>query len=1020
MQWCAAGLYELYQERMIAYMKIPAYFQDPATLHVGTLPNRAYYIPTAPGAQQVRPGCPADSGRVQLLSGQWSFRYFNSPYELPEGFYEPAALQQQGWDAIPVPSVWQNHGYDRHQYTNVKYPFPCDPPYVPQDNPCGLYMRRFTLQNDNMRQYLNFEGVDSCFYVWINGAFVGYSQVSHSTSEFDVTSFVHPGENVIAVLVLKWCDGSYLEDQDKLRTSGIFRDVFLLARPQRHIHDLFVKTHVADDFASAVVSVDATFLEGEAEVSCDLFAPCGCQVGSARVSGGKAEIPVDSPVLWNAEQPAQYTLVLRCEEEEIVQKVGIKRIDVRGGVIYINNAKVKFKGTNRHDSDPVTGPAISLEQAMRDLTLMKEHNINAIRTSHYPNAPWFAQLCSEYGFYMIDESDVESHGVGEQVGGDGNANFSQLARDPQFAEAILDRVQRNVMRDKNCAAVVFWSLGNESGFGVNFEQAGKWIKQYDPDRLVHYESLAHDPAVEIDTSMLDVYSRMYASVEEVEQYLTAPGDKKPFVQCEYIHAMGNGPGDAEDYFALIDRYDGFCGGFVWEWCDHSVYMGKTADGRPKYYYGGDWGDVVNDGNFCMDGLVYPDRTPHNGLREYKNVQRPVRARLIDAKTGTVELCNKLNFVSLGDFAYASYTLMQQGEVVEQGRVELPDIAPGQTGQITLPYVLPQNGDCRIKLTYYQKHPLPLTPADHELGFDELVVRKEPVVLPALPGGALCVQDEEAQVVIAGDGFRYVMDKRTGLFAEMVYGNNTLLAKPMELNIWRAPTDNDRNVRQEWERAAYHRAHARAYSVDASLEDGKAVIRCAMSVVADTVQRILTVNTLWTVGADGAVDVAMDCAFDTRMPFLPRFGLRLFLPKGMDQVQYLGYGPYESYVDKRRASYKARFSSPVKALHENYLKPQENGGHYGCDWVELSGATGAALRCQGEKPFSFNASVYTQEELTQKQHSFEIEESPYTVLCLDYKQSGIGSNSCGPRLIKKYRLDEERFTFTLRLSPTVKK
>lgn len=978
-------------------MKLKKYYEDPGTLHIGTMPNRSYYLP---------------EGAVRPLNGEWNFRCFKSPLEVPEDFFA-ADAGLSGFGPIPVPSCWQTQGYDRHQYTNVRYPFPYDPPYVPEENPCGAYARRFFVAEGDLSEkkvYLNFEGVDSCFYVWVDGAFAGYSQVSHSTSEFDVTALLHAGENTLAVLVLKWCDGSYLEDQDKLRMSGIFRDVYLLVRPENHVRDYFVRTVLNDDFTRAEISADFEFT-GFPDVTCTLLSPGGEAVGKQPVTDGRVSFALEQPELWNAEQPRLYTLLIQMPEETVSQRVGVRRVEVADGVVLLNGAPVKFRGVNRHDSDPVTGYTIRREQALRDLTLMKRHNINAIRTSHYPNAPWFVQLCDEYGFYLIAEADVEAHGTISIYGG-GSETFGLLAQDERFGQAILDRVQRCVTRDKNSPSILFWSLGNESGYGTNFEEAGRWVRQYDPSRLLHYESLTPLPGHVSDTSMLDVYSRMYASTEEIDAYFADEKNKKPFIQCEYVHAMGNGPGDIEDYFGQIQKYDGFCGGFVWEWCDHAVWMGKTPEGKDKYFYGGDFGEFPHDGNFCMDGLVYPDRTPHTGLLEYKNVIRPARARL--AEDGTVELCNMLDFVNLKDFLTADYEVTQDGETVASGVFPAPDIAPHGTARVELRFAAPAQGDCFLNITYRQKADLPLTKAGHILGFDQLVLRRAEPMQPRLLPGNIRLEETPAAVVVSSPEFRYVFCKRTGTFRSMVLRQQNMLVKPMEFNIWRAPTDNDRNIRTDWEAAGYDRHTVRVYSVSAEVSGGIARISCKLSVSAVFIQRILDIDARWEIGADGKIRMTLHCLRNAELPYLPRFGLRLFLPKGYENVEYFGYGPNESYIDKRRSSYWGKFRDTVRGMHEDYLKPQENGSHCGCGYLSLSAEGAEPFRARGAEPFSFHASHYAQEELTRKRHHFELREADFTELCLDYKNSGVGSNSCGPALAEKYRLDETDFVFRLEL------
>ena len=995
------------------------FHEDPQILHVGTCPIRSYYLPFA-DEEESHTGV---SSRVFSLDGEWAFRYFESFGQAvdPE---EGLCFDEEEMGSIPVPSCWQNHGYGRHMYTNVRYPFPVDPPYVPDENPCGLYVRHFELEEKDQeaRWFLNFEGVDSCFYLWVNGEFAGYSQVSHATSEFELTELLQEGDNTLAVLVLQWCDGSYLEDQDKLRMSGIFRDVYLIARPQAFLRDYFVKESFAPDFSHAQVTVEL-MPEGKLDLTASLYAPDGTLVAACEHPKDSAVLEVPAPVLWNAEHPAQYTLVLETPDECIVQMVGLRKIEVIDGVVYLNGVDIKFRGVNRHDSDPVTGYTISREQALLDLALMKRHNVNAIRTSHYPNAPWFLQMCSEYGFYVIGEADMESHGMAMRYGNHSNENYADAADDPQFGEAILDRMQRSVIRDKNNAAVVIWSLGNESGWGENFEAAGRWAKEYDPSRLLHYENfLTYHKARKPDFSMLDLYSRMYAPLDQVRDYFAGkdldenlPEKKLPFIQCEYIHAMGNGPGDAEDYQQLIMEYDGFCGGFVWEWCDHAVYGGTTPDNRPIYRYGGDFGEFPHDGNFCMDGLVYPDRTPHTGLLEYKNVIRPIRARRAEGKADTFILHNYLDFTNAEDFLTVSYEISQDGEVLYGGDLELPHLPPHGEAEVVLP-ALPEGGVCTLLLSYATKAAGDFCTAGHALGFDEIVLHDEPFFLDAPAEGPVELEETGDAVVLTGEKFRYVFNKHTGLFDSLVWQNRNYLEKPMGWNLYRAPTDNDQYIRHQWELAGYHRPTVKVYGVQVSrLENGGACVTCQLSIAALTVSPFLRVEAQWAIDAQGRIDASLDCRRDGRFPWLPRFGVRLFLPRDFASVEYFGYGPYESYQDKHQASHLGVYAQAVDAMHEDYLKPQENSSHWGCRYVTLTDGA-YSLTASSETPFSMNVSPYTQEELAEKKHNYELTKCGQTVFCLDYKMSGVGSNSCGPELLPQYRLEEEEFAFRFTLMP----
>ncbi len=1004
-------------------MKLANYYEDLSTLHLGTMENRAYYIPYA-GNEFEKAIRNDDSNRKVVLNGEWKFGYYSNPFEVEENFYD-INFDTKTFDTLQVPSCWQNHGYDKHQYTNVEYPFPYDPPYVPSQNPCGAYVRKFSLSKEQaeMKQYLNFEGVDSCFYVWVNGTFIGYSQVSHSTSEFDISNSIISGENTLAILVLKWCDGSYLEDQDKFRMSGIFRDVYILCRPENHIRDFFIKTLLDEDHSVAEIGIKIEPITASLEVKATLLAPTGEIIETITAKQDEVTFSLEKPKLWNAENPVLYTLVLESDKEIIVQKVGLRKIEIKNSVVYINNVPIKFKGVNRHDSDPVTGFTISKEQAMIDLTRMKEHNINAIRTSHYPNAPWFVQLCNEYGFYVIAESDIECHGTVAFYKGSYDRTYGDIAQDERFYTPILDRVQRNVMRDKNNPSIIFWSLGNEAGYGPAFENAGRWVHSYDNTRLVHYEGFCHQTGGHInDGSMLDVYSKMYDSTEMIDEYLANPENKKPYILCEFIHAMGNGPGDIEDYFEKIYSEERFCGGFVWEWCDHAIYVGKTIEGKKKYFYGGDFGEFPNDGNFCVDGLVYPDRTAHIGLLEYKNVIRPVRATAVDIQKGMFSFENKLDFSNLSDLVYLEYVVTKNGIVVETGKIEELPVPPQKKTLLIIPYKIPDSGECYIRFIYKQKYSMPLTAVGHELGQEQFALTNtkmnlEDLLSPTKENSELEIVDMDARVIVKGEHFQYSYNKLSGTFEKMIYNQNSILEKPMEYNIWRALTDNDRRTTDDWKEAGYDRATVKVYETEVDHKDNKVIIHSKLAIAAIQIQHILDIEATWTIEQDGNMNVQLTCKKDPIFPVLPRFGLRMFLPKAYGSVEYFGFGPYESYVDKHRASYIGRFSQKVQNMHEDYIKPQENGSHFGCRYVKLNNNSEPVetILVTSEEAFSFNASSYTQEELGTKAHNFEIVESDYTVLCLDYKQNGMGSAACGPELKKQYQFDEEEFVFNINLN-----
>ena len=1011
-------------------MIVPRYYENLSVLHENTMPARAYYIPASRRMDNLVEHR-EESDRMQLLNGTWKFQYFNSIYDIQDSFFEKN-YDTENFDEIQVPSVWQMAGYDTHQYTNIRYPFPFDPPYVPQDIPCGAYVHTFEYSRDENapKSFLNFEGVDSCFYVWINGSYIGYSQVSHMTSEFDVTDVLQDGTNTVAVLVMKWCDGSYLEDQDKFRMSGIFRDVYILKRPKQAISDYHIKTRIEDMLAK--VEIEMKFYS-PLNVKISIEDRNGAVVALGSIAEeGTAVLEIASPELWNTENPYLYKLILETENEVIVDHIALRKIEIKDQVIYLNGQKIKFRGVNRHDSDPVTGFTINPEQITTDLTLMKQHNFNAIRSSHYPNAPFFYEMCDKYGFMVIDEADIEAHGpfmIYRKEDTDYN-RFKRwnekIADDPVWEEAIVDRVKLMVERDKNRFCIVMWSMGNESAYGCNFEKALEWTKNFDPDRITQYESARYRNYDETyDYSNLDVYSRMYPALSEIQEYLDKDGSK-PFLLVEYCHSMGNGPGDFEDYFQMIQDNDKMCGGFVWEWCDHAIAHGTAENGKTIYAYGGDHGEEIHDGNFCMDGLVYPDRTVHTGLLEYKNVYRPARVISYDKESGELVLHNYMDFDDLKDYVKISYELTQDGLVISKGILPEFSVAPHGEGKTNLKINVPENGKCYLKLIYHLKKELPLLDEDHILGFDEIEVSKEDTkcklaekwIPKTVVDSELQVNENDTQIHIKGREFAYTIDKRTALFTEMKFAGREYLNHPMELNIWRAPTDNDMYIKSEWKKAHYDKAYTRAYTTEVVQGKHGVKITSHASVVAETVQKILDVTITWKIEAAGKIDADIAVTKDDEFPDLPRFGVRMFLDKKLSAVRYFGMGPQESYCDKHQAASHGLYRADVGDLHEDYIRPQENGSHYDCEYVELNNSR-YGIVVSAENAFSFNASYYTQEELEKKTHNYELTESDSVVFCVDYALNGIGSNSCGPVVLEQYRFDDVLFRFQFTLIPYVK-
>ena len=1064
------------------------YHENPDVFHVNTMANHCYFVPFALGQNAF--DAREKSKRFKLLNGRWGFSYYSSLIDLPDDFAEIKFAQRvlEGGKKIPVPSNWQLQGYDRAQYTNVDYPIPYNPPFVPDENPVGVYYKTYDYKADGLERILCFEGVDSCIYLYVNGKFCGFSEVSHHTSEFDITPLLQEGSNIITVAVLKWCFGTYFEDQDKIRLSGIFRDVYVLSRPKKRISDYRVKTILKGGPSTPSTPSTGSGTEWVLELTvfgCDaqveLAAPDGKVIFTGPAKKGQTiKIKVNKPALWSAETPVLYKLTLQTKDEVIGEEVGFRHVYVENDVLKINGKAIKFRGSNRHDSYPDTGYVASVTQLENDLKLMKQHNINAIRTSHYPNAPIFYKLCDKYGFYVIDEADLEMHGsvsVNNTAHWDWSdySGIALVASNKMFYKGILDREKICLSRDINRPCVIIWSMGNESGNGHNLTKAAEWIKSFDDTRLLHYESV-HNQGDTTDAPY-DLVSRMYPSPADWSKFPENKKEKRPFILCEYCHAMGNGPGDLEDYHKVFHSSPRFCGGFIWEWCDHSIVMGKAKDGTIKYGYGGDWGEKHNDSNFCCDGLTYPDRRPHTGLLEAKQVYRPVRVepaatlRQAQGPHGGVAFTfwNLLAFTDAAQTLDCRYELCVDGQLVKSEKLLLPALPPLKKTRIEIENLPDCTGrDAYIRFIFTSKADTLWCKKGFEVCFDqvqlaapanadlEAEILKKSTFMPALTGqkewlpgkrNEKNIQENaraEIEKLISfvraaeknndiknGDGLTYKVtlgsmeynfNRRTGMFDSIKADGTEILKKPLCFNFMRAPLDND-PMKGEWFGAHLHDFETKVYgsSIEKSA-DGKSVcITVDQGFVWSVHQPFLYGRVIYTLGTVGSLSLSKGPAAcpslsvefhftaTRRIFILPRIGLRLFLDKAFNTVEYYGYGPTESYIDKHQATYAGTFTSKISDLYEPYIKPQENSSHYGCRYVKVKGkkldilCTGTNPKTKNQKYISFNASQYTQEELWSKRHNYELEKSDYTVLCLDYQMAGVGSNSCGPALAQKYRI-----------------
>lgn len=991
-----------------------AYHQSLNTLHVNCEEPRAYFIPyhSAAAAQNDNR---SNSRYFKTLCGEWNFHYFPSVLELVDFTQESTELS---YDKIPVPMSWQymtDRGYDAPNYINVPYPFPCDPPHVPDDNPCGLYQRTFNVSRNLLTHkevFINFEGVDSCFYLYINHTFVGYSQVAHMTSEFNITPYVHEGLNDIMVLVLKWCDGSYLECQDKWRSSGIIREVYLLYRDPVRIQDLFVHTSLSENFTQASLTVDV-ITNDDLAYSWILLDP-----NNNIVSSGSREITAsfDNPILWSDENPYLYTLLITGGNEYISQKIGFRDYTVRNGVLLINGKPVKLKGVNRHDSHPYLGSATPMENMLDDILIMKQNNINTVRTSHYPNDPRFPALCDEYGIYMIDEADLESHGMFELDG-------TRLTNDPEWEKAYIDRIQRVVERDKNHACVLMWSLGNEASYGENHRQMARFIKKRDPSRLVHYEGCNHNrfpqEYVNQTEKLLDVESRMYARTDEMIAFINTPdNDALPFFQCEYCHAMGNGPGDLADYWAVIRSSDRFAGGCIWEMLDHSVAL-DDEQLHPRYTYGGDFNDHPNDGNFCVDGLVYPDRRLHTGMLEAKQIYAPLLITAENIANGVFRLTNYRYFTDLSDISI-SYTIERNGKAIITDTLNHTALAPMSSTAFCIE--IPDHLNGRVFITFSARLNCITAYAEpfHEIcSYQFEIPTEDEIPLPSEADRALSVLETERFIEVFADETAYTFDRYQGLLVAISDNGKELLASPMLPTVWRAPIDNDRKIKNQWKDRGYHQCFTKCYAISPIINDGNAVTFTAqLGLTATSKRPILKTDITYTVKATGELRISQKVSIDTnpKTPFLPRYGMRIVMPKNSEKMAYFGMGPTEAYADKHLAARMGLYQKNVLDNFEPYIRPQENSAHVGTEWAAIWSRAGHGLLFASDSTFTFNAQHFSAEMLTEARHHYELIPDPHTFVYIDYKQSGCGSNSCGPALSEKYQLNEKEFEFSFSLKP----
>ena len=1014
------------------FMIVPRYYEDLSVLHDNTMPARAYYMPASKRMDDLVEHREL-SDRMQLLNGTWKFQYFDSIYDMKDAFYEDG-YSVEGFDEIKVPSVWQMAGYDTHQYTNIRYPFPFDPPYVPQDIPCGAYVHTFDYAKDAAapKAYLNFEGVDSCFYVWLNGTYVGYSQVSHMTSEFDVTDVLREGENRISVLVMKWCDGSYLEDQDFWRFTGIAREVYLYARPQAHIADLFITPDLVNNYQDGTLEVKLNAVGAKGEtVMFSLKDKEGKEVAAQTAKvGGNGEVKVNfnvkNPLKWTAETPNLYTLYTTLMDgkqaaEVVPQRVGFRKVEIKNAQVLVNGQPVLFKGANRHELDPVTGYVVSMDRMLEDIRVMKELNINAVRTCHYPNDPRWYELCDIYGIYMVAEANIESHGMGY---GD-----KTLAKEPTYEKAHLERNESNIKIYKNHPSIIFWSVGNEAGYGPNFEKAYDLVKAYDPSRPCQYEQAGQN-------GKTDIFCPMYYDYGGCEWY--AKGDNpRPLIQCEYAHAMGNSMGGFKEYWDMVRKYPKYQGGFIWDFVDQGLRV-KNKQGKTIYAYGGDFGRYpTSDHNFNCNGIINPDRKPNPHANEVRYYYQNIWATAKDLKAGEVEVYNENFFKSLDDVEL-QWTLESEGKVLANGRSAL-DIPAQQKRVVKLDgYSLPADvkGEVVLNLDFVLKKAEPMLDAGYAVAREQFVVN--PYTFPTMESVLAVtsgkydtrkVEKEEkvAWVTLSAGNTSVTFNHWNGWIDYLDVDGKPMLEEGYAItpDFWRAPTDNDYGAGTQRKLHAWKNPEMKMKSFKVVENEGKA--EKGVEVVYDmpSVEATLTMTYTLTPAGELVVNEAMTVNKDAKhKPELMRYGMQLVMPKAYNMLTYYGKGPGENYIDRNNGDRLGVYDAKVADQYWGYVRPQESGNKTEVRYWQVKDENGKGLEFYSFAPMECSTLNYLASDLddgwdknAHQSHSGDLTPRDFSVVKLAARQRGLACvNSWGAIPLEQYRMPYQDYSFTYVIRP----
>jgi beta-galactosidase len=1012
-------------------------WENPAVFGINKEPARASFM-TYTDRKAAMDDNYSSSPWYLLLNGTWDFSWAPRPDSRPADFYKED-FNTTGWDKISVPSNWELKGYGIPIYTNVSYPYPNNPPFIDhKDNPVGSYRRTFDMPAnwDGRRMFLHFAAGTSAMYVWINGQKVGYSEVTKSPAEFDITPYVRKGKNLVAVEVYRWSDGSYLEDQDFWRLSGIDRDVYIYSTPQVRLNDFFAKAGLDAQYTNGTFALDVqlknyTAAATTSKITAEIVDNAGktiftkaidiaCEpqkVGSATISA-----TIKSPLKWSAETPNLYTLVLTQQNSSTSQpeitscKIGFRTVELKNSQLLVNGKAVMVKGVNIHEHNEITGHYVTEETVMKDLTVMKQNNINAIRTSHYPQNLAFYKLCDKYGFYVVGEANVESHGMGAELQGYFNKERHPAYR-PEWHATHMDRIERSFGRDKNHPSVIIWSMGNECGNGPVFFDAYKWLKATDNSRLVQFEQAGQKENT-------DIVCPMYPGIDYMKQYAGRQNPGRPFIMCEYSHAMGNSSGNFQEYFDIIRNSPHMQGGFIWDWVDQGI-LTKDAEGRTFWAYGGDLGGHIytNDENFCTNGLVFPDRTPHPGLFEVKKVYQDILFKAVDINKGLISVYNEFAFTGLGNYRF-EWQLLKNGEVAAKGEFAVK-AAPRETVQVKLPLpaiTFAEGDEYAVNVFAYTKKTTDLVPANHEVAREQFIINNNEFFVKVKPAnGNVSVNEKENEIVVVSGDVTITISKRNGLITNYSIINKRTMWGEIKPNFWRAPTDNDFGSGEPtrlnvWRTAGENR---KVVKVTADKPEGKVVVTSQIRLTDIAADMTL----VYTIAANGAVRVDADFVpGNTELPEMPRFGMVMPLGGEFSNFTYYGRGPWENYNDRNTASILGIYKSTVAEQFTPYVRPQECGNKTDIRWLTLTNNDGVGVKITGIQPLSVSALNYTAADLdaglTKKQrHPSDLLPRHNVILSIDLFQRGVGGdNSWGARPHRPYCFDVKHYNYSYVIEP----